>query len=93
MEGAWAPTTLTWAIDNRTTALRALPGGATSTRLETRVVGSDTNPYLAMAACLATGLYGVRNGLKLSTPPTMGSGYTNKSQGVLPRNLGKRRRP
>ncbi|HMI60535.1 MAG TPA: hypothetical protein VK518_06495, partial [Puia sp.] len=70
VEGAWAPTTLTWAIDNRTTALRALPGGASSTRLETRVVGSDSNPYLAMAACLATGLYGVRNGLKLTTPAT-----------------------
>ncbi|HEY4287160.1 MAG TPA: glutamine synthetase family protein [Puia sp.] len=87
VEGAWAPTTLTWAIDNRTTALRALPGGASSTRLETRVVGSDSNPYLAMAACLATGLYGVRNGLRLTTPATKGSGYADKAAGVLPRNL------
>jgi glutamine synthetase len=87
VEGAWAPTTLTWAIDNRTTALRALPGGASSTRLETRVVGSDSNPYLAMAACLAAGLYGIRNGLKLTIPATKGSGYTDKSHGVLPRNL------
>ena len=87
VEGAWAPTTLTWAIDNRTTALRALPGGASSTRLETRVVGSDSNPYLAMAACLATGLYGVRNGLKLTIPATRGSGYADKAAGVLPRNL------
>ncbi|HTI89329.1 MAG TPA: glutamine synthetase family protein [Puia sp.] len=87
VEGAWAPTTLTWAIDNRTTALRALPGGVSSTRLETRVVGSDSNPYLAMAACLATGLYGVRNGLKLTTPATKGSGYADKAAGVLPRNL------
>jgi glutamine synthetase len=87
VEGAWAPTTLTWAVDNRTTALRALPGGASSTRLETRVVGSDANPYLAMAACLAAGLYGVRNQLKLTVPATRGSGYANKSNGVLPRNL------
>ena len=87
VEGAWAPTTVTWAIDNRTTALRALPGGASSTRLETRVVGSDSNPYLAMAACLATGLYGVRHGLKLTTPATKGSGYADKAAGVLPRNL------
>jgi glutamine synthetase len=87
VEGAWAPTTLTWAVDNRTTALRALPGGASSTRLETRVVGSDANPYLAMAACLASGLYGVRNGLKLSVPATKGSGYADKSKGVLPGNL------
>jgi len=87
VEGAWAPTTITWGIDNRTTALRALPGSATSTRLETRVVGSDSNPYLAMAGCLASGLYGIRNGLKLDIPPTRGSGYEDKARGVLPRNL------
>ena len=87
VEGAWAPTTLTWAIDNRTTALRALPGGAASTRLETRVVGSDSNPYLAMAGCLAAGLYGVRHQMKLTTPATAGSGYADKDKGELPRNL------
>ena len=87
VEGAWAPTTLTWGIDNRTVALRALPGSDKSTRLETRVVGSDSNPYLAMAACLAAGLYGVRQGLMLTTPATHGNGYADKSHGVLPRNL------
>jgi glutamine synthetase len=87
VEGAWAPTTLTWAIDNRTTALRALPAGSCSTRLETRVVGSDSNPYLAMAACLATGLYGVKNKLKLKTPATIGNGYTDTKNGTLPKNL------
>ena len=87
VEGAWAPTTLTWAIDNRTTALRALPGSSSATRLETRVVGSDANPYLAMAGCLAAGLYGVRNNLKLTIPPTTGSGYADKKNGVLPGNL------
>ncbi|MBC6490356.1 glutamine synthetase family protein [Flavihumibacter stibioxidans] len=87
VEGAWAPTTITWAVDNRTTALRALPGSATSTRLETRVVGSDSNPYLAMAACLAAGLYGIRNKMQLSIPQTKGSGYADTSNGVLPKNL------
>jgi glutamine synthetase len=87
VEGAWAPTTVTWGIDNRTTALRALPGGASSARLETRVVGSDTNPYLAMAGCLAAGLYGIRHQLKLTIPPTTGSGYADTKYGVLPKNL------
>jgi glutamine synthetase len=87
VEGAWAPTTLTWAIDNRTTALRVLPAGAASARLETRVVGSDSNPYLAMAACLASGLYGIKNKLKLKTAETIGNGYADKKNGVLPRNL------
>jgi glutamine synthetase len=87
VEGAWAPTTLTWGTDNRTTALRALPTGESSARLETRVVGSDSNPYLAMAACLASGLYGIRNKLKLKTPETKGNGYMDKSNGVLPKSL------
>jgi glutamine synthetase len=87
VEGAWAPTTITWARDNRTTALRVLTGGAKSARLETRVVGSDTNPYLAMAACLASGLYGIKKKMKLTQPVTLGSGYADKQYGVLPANL------
>jgi glutamine synthetase len=87
VEGAWAPTTLTWGMDNRTVALRVLSGGARSCRLETRVIGSDANPYLAMAACLAAGLYGVRNKLSLKQPATVGNGYSEFSYGTLPRNL------
>lgn len=87
VEGAWAPTTLTWGIDNRTTAVRALPGSENSTRLELRVVGADANPYLAMAAALASGLYGIKNKLALKTKPTKGNGYNAQDAGVLPRDL------
>ena len=87
VEGAWAPTTVTWSVDNRTVALRALLGGSKSSRLETRVVGSDTNPYLAMAACLAAGLYGIRKGLSLKQPATLGNGYRDDSNGRFPKNL------
>ena len=87
VEGAWAPTTLTWGIDNRTVALRVLCGGSKSTRLETRVVGSDANPYLAMAAALASGLYGIRKKLELKQPATRGNGYRDFSNGTLPGNL------
>ena len=87
VEGAWAPTTLTWGIDNRTVALRVLCTGAKSARLETRVIGSDANPYLAMSAALASGLYGVKNKLKLKQPATEGNGYRDFSNGVLPANL------
>ncbi len=86
VEGAWAPTTLTWAIDNRTVALRALPGSKKSSRVETRVVGSDSNPYLAMSACLASGLYGIKHKLKLQEA-TVGNGYSDLSHGSLPKNL------
>lgn len=87
VEGAWAPTTLTWGIDNRTVALRVLPGNSKSCRLETRVIGSDANPYLAMAACLAAGLYGIRNKMALSQQATVGNGYKDYSHGTLPHNL------
>lgn len=87
VEGAWAPTTLTWGVDNRTVALRVLPGSSKSCRLETRVIGSDVNPYLAMAACLAAGLYGIKNKLKLKQPATVGNGYKDYSNGVLPSTL------
>ncbi|HEY4654620.1 MAG TPA: glutamine synthetase, partial [Cyclobacteriaceae bacterium] len=87
VEGAWAPTTLTWGMDNRTVALRVLTGNPKSCRLETRVVGSDVNPYLAMAAALASGLYGIRKGLKLKQPETTGNGYRDFSYGTLPSDL------
>ena len=56
-------------------------------RLETRVIGSDANPYLAMAGCLASGLYGIKNKLKLKQPATVGNGYEDFSNGVLPSTL------
>ena len=87
VEGAWAPTTITWGIDNRTTCIRALPISPKSTRIELRVVGSDANPYLAHAAALASGLYGIKNKLKLTAPMTEGNGYKDLRNGVLAKNL------
>lgn len=87
VEGAWAPTTLTWSSDNRTVALRVLANSSKSCRLETRVIGSDVNPYLAMAACLAAGIYGIKNKLKLKQPATIGNGYKDYSNGTLPSTL------
>ena len=87
VEGAWAPTTLTWGVDNRTVALRILSGSSKSCRLETRVIGSDANPHLAMAAALASGLYGIKNKLKLTQPATVGNGYRDFSNGTLPKTL------
>jgi glutamine synthetase len=86
VEGVWAPTKANWGIDNRTTALRAIPGSKKSSRLETRVNGSDSNPYLALAAAVASGLYGIENELPLS-PPIKGNGYEDREAVTLPRNL------
>jgi glutamine synthetase len=87
VEGAWAPTKVNWGVDNRTTALRVIPASPKSTRLETRVNGSDSNPYLALSAALASGLYGIRNKLRLPAGPVSGSGYGDTTAPVLPGNL------
>lgn len=87
VEGAWAPTNINWGHDNRTTALRVLTPSEKYTRLETRIPGSDSNPYLAMAAALASGLYGIKNKLPLNIPPTSGNGYADDKQGKLPADL------
>lgn len=87
VEGAWAPTTITWGIENRTTAFRIINPSHKSTRIELRVPGSDSNPYLAMAASLASGLYGIKHQLPLTIPATEGNGYLKKENGVLPSSL------
>ena len=82
----WAPTKITWGLDNRTTALRVLGGSAKSTRLELRVPGADMNPYLGVAATLASGLYGIENELDLAEVTT-GNGYAATDVEILPGNL------
>lgn len=65
----WAPTNATWGIENRTAALRAILGpSAKSPRVEYRLSGADINPYLAIAASLASGLYGIQQELDVPEP-------------------------
>jgi len=71
--GSWAPTTLAWAYDNRTCGYRVVGHGA-SLRPETRIPGADANPYLAFAALLAAGLYGIEEKLELG-PAFEGNAY------------------
>ncbi len=54
-----APINLDWGQDNRTTGLRVPIASGDARRIENRVVGADANPYLAVAACLATGYLGM----------------------------------
>jgi glutamine synthetase len=86
--GYWAPTNATWGVENRTCALRAIPGSAKSQRVEYRVAASDANPYLALAAALASGLWGVQNRLE-PDEPIDGNGYTAEcvEARVLPETL------
>ena len=72
--GFWAPTHATWGIENRTCALRVIPGSAKSQRVEFRVAGADANPYLALAAAIGAGLWGIEQGLEPSAP-VVGNAY------------------
>lgn len=72
--GAWAPTNATWGVENRTCSLRVIPGSAKSQRVEYRVAGADANPYLAMAAALASGMAGIEQRIEPS-PIYTGNAY------------------
>ncbi len=87
IEGAWASTTVSWGIENRTTALRVINNTKEGTHLETRVPGADANPYLSLAASLASGLYGIKNKLPLTLPATQGNEYENTTTQKLPKTL------
>lgn len=50
-----------WGVENRISSVRVIPDGKKGTRLETRIPGADSNAYLALAASLASGYYGVIN--------------------------------
>ncbi|NDR59074.1 glutamine synthetase family protein [Aliiruegeria sabulilitoris] len=60
-EGMSAPTNLEWGSDNRTTGLRIPISKPVARRVENRVIGIDSNPYLAIAASLACGYLGLVN--------------------------------
>jgi glutamine synthetase len=73
--GSWAPTTLAWGYDNRTCGFRVV-GHGSAARPETRIPGADANPYLAFAALLAAGLYGIEQELELG-PALEGNAYVS----------------
>jgi glutamine synthetase len=73
VEGSFAPTAIAWGLDNRTCALRVV-GKGQSLRVENRVPGGDVNQYLATAAIIAGGLYGIEHELELE-PLFEGNAY------------------
>jgi glutamine synthetase len=74
VKGAWAPTAATWGIENRTAAIRVIPGDLHSQRIEVRVGGADANPYLVQAAALAAMNIGMQEQLS-PNEPVAGNAY------------------
>lgn len=82
--GTFAPTTVAWGEDNRTCALRVV-GRGLGLRVENRVPGGDVNPYMALAAMLGGGLWGIRTRQPLEAAFT-GNAY-NAQRAQVPSTL------
>lgn len=69
--GYEAPVYVSWGRRNRTALIRVpeyRPGNEEAIRAELRCVDPACNPYLALAAMLASGLEGIEKGYKLPEP-------------------------
>lgn len=84
VKGAWAPTSATWGTENRTAALRVVPGSEEKLHIENRIPGADANPYLVAAATLAAILVGIEYKLN-STLEIQGNAYEQGES--LPSNM------
>ena len=86
--GFWAPTEASWGVENRTCALRVIGGSAKSQRVEYRIAAADINPYLALAAAIGSGLWGIEQRIE-PDDPIEGSAYAQKPsrKRVLPSSL------
>ncbi|MGO9029112.1 MAG: glutamine synthetase family protein [Acidimicrobiales bacterium] len=83
--GSWAPTAAVWGEDNRTCGFRAV-GSGEGRRVECRVAGADVNPYIALAATIAGGLWGIDHQLELE-PAFEGSAYVAPDIPRIPSTL------
>lgn len=72
--GSYAPTFAAWGYENRTTAIRIPGGSSKARRIEHRVAGGDSNPYLVLAAILSAALEGIENKL-IPAEPIVGEAY------------------
>lgn len=62
--GLWAPLVASWGIENRTCALRVIGcGDQKAVRIEHRQGAADINPYVAIAASVGAGLWGIEHKL------------------------------
>ncbi len=85
--GVWAPLTASWGVENRTCAVRVIPGDAKATRLEYRQTAADINPYVAIAACLGGGLWGIEHAADPGPESKGDASATDDPSLRLPRTL------
>jgi glutamine synthetase len=79
-----APINVQWGSDNRSCGLRIPMSDGKNRRIENRLPGADSNPYLAMAASLVCGYVGM---IERMVPPKSVSGSAYNRARTLPRTL------
>jgi glutamine synthetase len=85
--GWFAPTNATWGLENRSCAVRAIRSARPELwRFECRRPGADANPYLVLAAILASAADGIRRGAS-PAPPLVGDAYARTDVPELPGSL------
>ena len=80
--GTYTSLTPNWGPNHRDTALRIPLSSAKNTRVEHRVAGADSNPYLVMAALLAGLHHGIAN--QCEPGPMVKTGEVIEHQTTLP---------
>ncbi len=83
---SYCPTNNSWAVDNRTVGLRVIEGDDAAVRIEKRDGAADANPYLLMAAEIASGLAGIEEGLEPDAP-SEGDAYSEDWHAPLPTDI------
>jgi len=80
--GWFAPVNASWGFENRSCAVRAVRGrSAANWRLECRRPGADANPYLALAALVASAVDGLRS---RAVPPPAVEGDASEREDLPP---------
>jgi glutamine synthetase len=80
---SYAPTAVSWGINNRSVSLRVPAGAPASRHVEHRIAGADANLYVAAAAVLAGVELGIRERLDPGAPVS-GNGYAQGGPRELP---------
>ena len=79
------PKNTKWGVGNRSCAFRIPSIEEKNMRIENRIPGSDTNPYLVFAANLASGYLGIKNNIK-PTLETKNSAFEDIDPSI-PKNI------
>jgi glutamine synthetase len=79
-----APINVHWGSDNRSCGFRVPVSEAKDRRIENRLPGADSNPYLAIAASLICGYIGM---VERMIPPKIMEGNAYNRARTLPRTL------